>query len=143
MIVRRALFALLCIVQRSGGASVRRPSQQQLSIDFEGPPTQVCDFALGSVVTDQYAANLAQFAGPGYGSLNGGVVMGACALSGGAFPPLGNASFGGGSYMGFSTLHVLSTGEGQPIQIENRTTGHGYNKGPLIHLVLIPRIGSY
>lgn len=98
-------------------ASVRRPSQPpDLIVDFEGKP-QVCNFAEGNVLFDDYAASLVRFSGPGFGALNGGVIMGACALGSLAFPPLSNSSFDGSNFLGFSTLHILA-GQAKPLSPE-------------------------
>ena len=79
--------------------------------DFENLNlTGVCRFENGILIRSQYAHDFVEFAGPGFGSLNGGVLLDACALSGGDYPPLGNASFAGRGFVGFSTLHTFTGG---------------------------------
>jgi hypothetical protein len=80
---------LLLPLLRPSLAQVRRPARASHYIDFEGL-SSICDFADGTPISDQYAARLATFTGPGFGALNGGVPTHACTLSGGAFPPLNN-----------------------------------------------------
>jgi hypothetical protein len=61
--------------------------------DFENfNLTGVCRFENGILIRSQYAHDFVEFAVPGFGSLNGGVLLDACALSGGVYPPLGTAS---------------------------------------------------
>ena len=100
-------------------AGVRRPARGSFSLSFDGLADGVCQFTDGAPLTNEYAAANALFSGPGYGELNGGAVLGGCALSGGAFPPLGNQSFSGGGFLGFSTLHVFNAAAaGKPIAPE-------------------------
>ena len=111
------LLTLLTASWRCDCASVRRPSTPpELLIDFEGV-APICEISEAVVVFDEYAASLARFSGPGFGKLNGGAVLGACAFSSGAFPPLGNHSFDGSGMLGFSTLHLL-TGNAKAISPE-------------------------
>lgn len=79
--------------------------------DFENfNLTGVCRFEDGILIRSQYAHDFVEFAGPGFGSLNGGVLLDACALSGGVYPPLGTNSFRGRGFVGFSTLHTFTGG---------------------------------
>jgi len=99
-------------------AAVRRPSSQPHAIAFEGVSTH-CDFADGVPLSSEYEAlHLVKFEGPGFGALNGGVPMHACTLWHGAFPPLGNDSFAGSGFLGFSTLHAFHERTGKPISPE-------------------------
>ena len=112
------LLALAALPRPSRGASLKRPSSTEFSIDFEAADLP-CDFAEGDVVRDQYASSMARFSGPGFGGLNGGVRVGGCAVGGGELPPLSNASFDGLGMLGFSTLHTLSDGRtGKPVSPE-------------------------
>lgn len=107
---------LLTLVQQVR-APVRRPSQASLAIDFENLASS-CNFAEGIPLTDEYSASGVSFSGPGFGALNGGVPLDVCALSSGAFPPLGNASVAGSGFLGFSTIHTFNGRTGKPIAPE-------------------------
>jgi hypothetical protein len=96
---------------------VRNPSQMTHTLTFEGF-TSNCDFAKGVPISNEYATRAAQFTGPGFGALNGGVPMHGCTVSGGDFPPLGNDSFSGSGFLGFSTLHTFNDRAGKPISPE-------------------------
>ena len=98
-------------------AQVRRPATVAHSLTFEDLST-TCDFAAGEPISTEYAARFATFSGPGFGALNGGVPAHACALSGGGFPPLGNASFSGSGFLAFSTLHAFHGSTGKPVSPE-------------------------
>ena len=86
-------------------------------LTFEGLST-ICDFADGVPLSDEYAARLAAFSGPGFGALNGGVPSHGCTIWDGAYPPLGNGSFSGLGFLGFSALHVFHERTGKPIAPE-------------------------
>lgn len=103
------LLALRCAAQ------VRRPASGSHSLTFEDMATSVCDLAKGTPLGNEYAARLATFRGPGFGSLNGGVPARACLLADGDFPPLGNHSFEGNGFLAFSTLHVFHDQTGKPV----------------------------
>ena len=85
---------LLLVLFPVAKAPVRRPSYQQYTLDFEGV-TSNCDFSLGVPLSNEFAVKAINFAGPGFGALNGGVPMHGCTLWNGDFPPLGNQSFDG------------------------------------------------
>ena len=108
---------LVCLWAAVCEAQVRRPATVGHSITFEDSST-VCDFAQGAPISTEYAARLATFSGPGFGSLNGGVIAHACALSSGQYPPLGNISFAGSGFLAFSTLHVFHNRAGKPVAPE-------------------------
>lgn len=114
---RAPVLLVLALALAAVRGSVRRPSVSTHTIDFEGE-SAACDFPEGTLVSQQYAAQLARFSGPGFGSLNGGVIAHRCALGGGAFPPLSNASLAGAGFLGFSTLHSLAGRAGKPISPE-------------------------
>ena len=104
-------------------AAVRRPSSAAFTLTFEEeslpsnlletPPA--CDYQFSPVLRTAYSSKLARFSGPGFGSLNGGVIVRRCALSSGNYPPLSNASVSGDQFLGFSTLHALRNRTGKPI----------------------------
>jgi hypothetical protein len=108
------LFAAVC----DASAVLRRPAGESYELDFEGLAKGRCDFSDSTPLSSEYAAAGASFSGPGFGNLNGGVALDACALSGGAFPPLGNNSVSGRGFVGFSTLHVFKEHAGKPISPE-------------------------
>mmetsp|Transcript_58668 Transcript_58668/g.96861 ORF Transcript_58668/g.96861 Transcript_58668/m.96861 type:complete len:276 (-) Transcript_58668:193-1020(-) len=103
--------------------SIRRPASISFILDFEEEtlPTSSletapsCDFETSPVLRDEYLAKLVSFRGPGFGSLNGGVVVKRCALSDGSFTPLSNSSVSGHRFIGFSALHRLHGRTGKPI----------------------------
>ena len=92
-------------------AQVRRPSLGSHNVNFEGladgsaeGTTRICDLSEGRPLSNEYAAKLAAFSGPGFGALNGGVPAHACSLWDGLIPPLGNHSFDGLGFLAFSTM---------------------------------------
>ena len=101
--------------------AVRRPAILTHSIGFEGLTTN-CDFAAAKApIYDEYAERDVSFSGPGFGipiAPNGGVAMDGCALWDGAFPPLGNGSFDGRGFLGFSAAHSFHERTGKPIAPE-------------------------
>ena len=65
--LRRLWLLLFLLRRRFECASVRRPSVvPDILIDFEDMP-QICDFAQASVLFNDYAADMVQFSGPGFG----------------------------------------------------------------------------
>ena len=94
-------------------AQVRRPSLGSHNVNSEGladgsaeGTTRICDLSEGRPLSNEYAAKLAAFSGPGFGALNGGVPAHACSLWDGSIPPLGNHSFDGLGFLAFSTIAV-------------------------------------
>lgn len=77
------------------------------------PPA--CDFDVAPVLRNEYTSDSVRFAGPGYGALNGGVIVRKCAFSTGQYAPLYNASVAGDRALGFSALHRLRFRAGKPI----------------------------
>ena len=112
---------LLLLLPAYAGAQVRRPAALSHAIGFEGLTTN-CDFAASKApLSDEFAEKDVAFSGPGFGKPlppNGGVPMDGCALSSGMFPPLGNGSFDGSGFLGFSTLHAFNDRTGKPIAPE-------------------------
>ena len=106
-------------------AQVRRPSLGSHNVNFEGladgsaeGTTRICDLSEGRPLSNEYAAKLAAFSGPGFGALNGGVPAHACSLWDGLIPPLGNHSFDGLGFLAFSTIAVFYGRTGKPIAPE-------------------------
>ena len=106
-------------------AQVRRPSLGSHNVNFEGladgsaeGTTRICDLSEGRPLSNEYAAKLAAFSGPGFGALNGGVAAHACSLWDGLIPPLGNHSFDGLGFLAFSTIAVFYGRTGKPIAPE-------------------------
>jgi len=112
--LRVAAILSACVWLQLCHAQVRRPATNGHSLTFEDL-SSICDFAEGTPISDEYAARLATFSGPGFGSLNGGVPAHACALAAGTYPPLGNASFAGSGFLAFSTLHAFHGRTGKPV----------------------------
>ena len=114
---RAALVALLICCGCARGQIVRRPALASHAVDFEGL-SSVCDFADGVPLSDEYAARSVAFSGPGFGGLNGGVAANWCTLGTGRYPPLGNHSFDGLGFLGFSALSAFNLQTGKPIAPE-------------------------
>lgn len=102
----------------STDAAVRRPSLGSFKLDFEDLASGRCQYEEAVPIAMEYAALNVKFEGPGFGGLNGGVALDACALSSGKFPPLGNDSFAGKGFLGFSALHVFHGRPGKAIAPE-------------------------
>ena len=122
---RKSLPPLLAFFPPLLLAQVRRPSLGSHNVNFEGladgsaeGTTRICDLSEGRPLSNEYAAKLAAFSGPGFGALNGGVPAHACSLWDGLIPPLGNHSFDGLGFLAFSTIAVFYGRTGKPIAPE-------------------------
>lgn len=107
---RRLALAVITLLLGLCDAAVRRPSSGAFLLDFEDLTAGTCQFSQGIPISDEYASSSVGFVGPGFGGMNGGVPMDGCALSAGGFPPLGNDSFAGSGFLGFSTVHTFTGG---------------------------------